>query len=92
VAPLPGLIHIVRGELAFTGVTPASAEETSAMPDEWRQLYLASKAGFINEAFVRCGVSETGFEREIADAHYAVQTGRRHKLNLTVMYLRRLFL
>jgi hypothetical protein len=89
---LPGLVHIARGELAFTGVTPASQAEISSMSEEWRQLYLASKAGLINEAFVRCGTSEPGFEREIADAHYAVQTGRRHRLDLALMYLRRLFL
>ena len=88
---LPGLIHIVRGELAFTGVTPATQKEISSMPVEWRQLYLSSQAGLINEAFVRCGTSEPGFEREIADAHYAVQAGRRNKRNLTMKYLRRLF-
>ena len=60
------------------------------MPVEWRQLYLSSQAGLINEAFVRCGTREPGFEREIADANYAVQTGRRNKRNLTMKYLRRL--
>ena len=35
---LPGLIHVVRGELNFVGVSPRSPEEVSNLPREWQAL------------------------------------------------------
>lgn len=89
---LPGLIHVMRGELAVTGVTPSTEGEIAEMPDEWRQLYLNSQAGLVNESLVRSGTTEPGLERSIADAHYAVQDGHRNKLKLAGRYVVRLFL
>lgn len=89
---LPGIVHVLHGELAFTGVTPSTEGEIAEMPEEWRQLYLNSQAGLINESFVRCGTTEPGLERSIADAHYAVQGGQRNKLRLAARYVVRLFL
>ena len=89
---LPGLVHVMRGELAVTGVTPSTEAEIAEMPDEWRQLYLNSQAGLVNESLVRSGTTEPGLERSIADAHYAVQDGHRNKLKLAARYVVRLFL
>ncbi len=67
---LPGLVHVVRGDLHFVGVSPRSPDEVSRMAEEWRALYLQSKAGLIaTTIFFRPAPRED--ERCAADAAYA---------------------
>ncbi len=81
---------MIRGEISLTGVTPSSAGELTSLPDEWRQLYLSSKAGLITESLVQTGQTEPSIERYVADAHYAVHATFGGKLALVMHYLRRL--
>ncbi len=52
---LPALINIVRGDMGFLGVSPRTKEEIRKLPNDWRELYLRTKAGIITEAYVNYG-------------------------------------
>jgi lipopolysaccharide/colanic/teichoic acid biosynthesis glycosyltransferase len=83
---LPGLIHIVRGQLHFVGVPPRSPDEVSSLPQEWRDLYLQTKAGVVSvDTFV--GAEPRVEDRFAAEAAYAVTRSWHQDLRLLAAYL-----
>ncbi len=88
---LPALMNIARGDLNFVGVQPRSPLEIRAMPEDWRGLYLPTRAGIVTEAHVIYGPSPTRDERYAAEAFYAVSHNLGHDVKLLMSYLRRLF-
>ncbi len=79
---LPALINIARGELRFVGVCPRTPEEIRALPHDWRELYLRTKAGLITEAFVHYGAHPDEDELYSAEAFYSVMASLRHDVSL----------
>ena len=73
-APFPRLswlIPIIKGKLHFVGVTPRTPAEVEKLPEEWRRLYLTSKAGLITLTSVHDELDE----QYAKDAYYAVNAG-----------------
>ncbi len=88
---LPGLIHVVRGEMHFVGVAPRSADEIRALPDGWRSLYLKSKPGLVTEALVYHGVQPSTDDLFAAETYYSVTASLRHDAKILWRYLLGLF-
>lgn len=88
---LPGLIHIVRGQLGFVGVAPRTEEEIQALPRDWRSLYLKSKCGLISEALVYFGSNPSEDELRAAETFYAVSASWKYDLKLFIKYIGKLF-
>lgn len=87
---LPGLWHIARGEMSFVGVPLRSAEEARALPRDWQELVLQSKAGLVTESGVVYGEAANDDELYSAESMYAVAAGSRHDLHLLLRYAARL--
>jgi hypothetical protein len=83
---LPGLIHVLRGEVHFVGVPPRSPEEVSELPEQWRTLYLCTKGGLFSPAFL-LGREQTVEDRFAADADCAAQQSCRQDLHVMADYL-----
>jgi hypothetical protein len=83
---LPGLLSVLRGHLYFTGVAPRTRQETSAMPADWRALYLSSKAGLITEAAVMFGQNPTEDELYTAEAFYSAAGSFKHDCKLIALW------
>ncbi len=84
---LPGLLNVARGELRFVGVPPRSAEAISALPEEWKALYLRTHAGLITESNLFNAPSPDPEGDQLADAYYAVAGGKLHDVRLVAGYL-----
>ena len=87
---LPALFNVATGDLYFVGVAPRAKDEIADLPDDWRALYLRSKAGIVTEAYVNWGTHPTEDEQYAAEAFYSVSVGIRHDLRLLVRYFIRL--
>lgn len=86
---LPGLWHVVRGDLSYVGVPPRSVEEVKALPRDWQSVYLRAKAGLITEAMICYGPDATDDELYAADGFYAVTASWHHDLSLLLRYFGR---
>jgi NDP-sugar pyrophosphorylase family protein len=84
---VPGLINIVKGNLAFVGVPPRSSEEIRLLPHDWRVLYLRAKAGIVTEASVRFRTPPDDDERYAAEAFYVATANWRYDMKLLVRFL-----
>ena len=87
---LPGLINIVKGDFRFVGVSPRTPDEIKTLNQDWRALYLKSKAGVITEAFVNYGGSPTSDELYSTEVLYSVTAGLKNDLKLICGYIERL--
>ena len=85
---LPALVNVARGELRFVGVHPRSKEEIQALPRSWRALYLRTKAGIVNEAFIHYGANPTEDEEFAAEGFYSAHAGLRYDLKLLKQYFK----
>ncbi len=72
---LPALRRIYHGEVHFVGVPPRSPEEVEALPEDWRKLYLKSKAGMISPIELEKVEQPTSDEIYAAEALYVVHRG-----------------
>ncbi len=88
---LPGLWNVVRGDLRLVGVPPRTPEEVASLPSDWKELYLQSKPGLINEAEVRHGDMATEDDQFAAEAYYVAAASWRYDLRLAWLYVARLF-
>ncbi len=88
---LPGLWNVVRGDLRLVGVPPRTRDEVMQLPADWRDLYLQSKPGLIQEAEVRHGDMATEDDQYAAEAYYAAAASWRYDLRLAWLYVARLF-
>lgn len=83
---LPALLHIARGELRFVGVKPRTRSEVAQLPEDWRVIYLCSKAGLITEADVRYGFSPSADDLYSAECFYAHSYSKLYDLRLLCRY------
>ena len=83
---LPALINIAWGEMRFVGVPPRTPDEIGQLQPEWQSLYLGSKVGIINEAYLQFGIDPTTDESYSAEAFYAVTAGLKWDLKLILRY------
>jgi len=88
---LPGLVNVAKGELRFVGVPPRDEMEIGHLTADWRAVYLASKAGLVDEGFVQFGVGCQDEEQYSAEAFYAANAGFRYDLGLLRDYFVALF-
>jgi NDP-sugar pyrophosphorylase family protein len=86
---LPSMSQIVTGKLHFIGMYPRTEAEIEAMADDWRTLYLQSRAGLVTEAFVIHGSEATEDEVYSSEAYYSAVTGVGHDLALAVRFVTR---
>ena len=87
---LPGLWNVFRGDLDFIGVASRSADEVEELSEEWRTLYLGSRAGLLNEAYARRGKDATLDERRAYECYYAANGSFRHDFSIVLALLQRL--
>lgn len=82
---LPGLIHVVRGELGFVGVRTQTPAEADRLEGEWRRAYLGAGAGLITENCLRPHALDDE-EEHACDAVCAARLGFRYALGLAGRY------
>ena len=88
----PGLLAVLRGDLLLVGVQPRTHAAICELPNDWKSIYLKSRAGLITEAFVMFGSMATEDEVYTAEAYYSATGTIRHDLRLACLYLRSLIL
>lgn len=88
---LPGLVNVAKGDLRFVGVPPRGTAELELLSHDWRAVYLASKAGLVDEGFVQFGVDCLEEEQYSAEAFYAANAGFKYDLKLLRGYFVALF-
>ena len=88
---LPGLFAVVFGSLHLVGLPPRSPREVQALPEEWKQLYLAGKPGLITENLVVHNASRDSDDKYAAETFYAATASFKHDAGLLLRYLRKLF-
>lgn len=86
---LPGLVNVVRGEMRLVGVSPRTSQEILKLGEDWKALYLRTKAGLITESFVQYGNCPTEDELYSAEAFYSAMGGFIYDLKLTLGYIER---
>jgi len=89
---LPGLFAVVRGRLGLVGLPPRTIKEIQALPEDWRALYVAGRAGLITEAGTASTDIEDNMQLYLADAYYSVRRSRSYDLILAARYFSRLFI
>jgi len=87
---LPGLWHVLRGEMQVVGVQPRPADAVDALPDAWRAVYERGRLGLLTEADVRFGPDATDDEVFAAEGYFAAGLTLRQRLSVIGHYLRRL--
>lgn len=84
---LPALGQVAAGKLHMIGVRPRMPDEIRTMPEDWRTLYLQSRAGLLTEAFVIHGPLATEDEVYSCEAYYTAVNGWGHDLSLAVRFV-----
>lgn len=87
---LPGLIHVIRGQIHLVGVEPRSPDEVAALPGDWRTLYLRARAGLVTEAFTLHGAGASADEVYASEAYYSVAAGPLHDASVLLRFLGRI--
>jgi NDP-sugar pyrophosphorylase family protein len=86
----PGLLSVITGKLYLVGLKPRAPREVERLPDDWKDIYLRSKAGLLTEASVMFGRFPSEDELYTAEAYYSATESLHHDLKLMWLYLRRL--
>ena len=84
---LPGLVSVLTGNIFLVGVRPRSRAELQTMPDDWKALYLKTKAGLITEADVIFGANASEDELYTGEAFYSATESARHDLKLAALWV-----
>lgn len=84
---LPGLFSVIKGDLSLVGVKPRCAREVESLPEDWRALYLQTKAGLITDAMVYFGASPTSDELCASECYYSATENFSNDLKLLSQYL-----
>ncbi len=84
---LPSLIYIARGKIRFAGVPCRAPNEVENLPEDWRMIYLRSKAGIVTEAVVNFGEYPGTDECYTAETFYSATSGFKHDAHLIIQYL-----
>ena len=83
----PGLMAVIQGRLALVGTKARAAAAIEQLPDDWRALYLKTKAGLVTEADVVFGLRHTEDELYSCEAYYGAMESFSHDLKLLRRYL-----
>jgi lipopolysaccharide/colanic/teichoic acid biosynthesis glycosyltransferase len=84
---LPGLLSVVKGDLAFVGVPARSPQEIRRLLPAWQVLYLQAKAGLVTEASVRDAESADETDLYAAEAFYVAAANWAYDLGLVLRFL-----
>lgn len=87
---LPGLLSVVIGRVGLAGVPPRTREQIEALPEDWRTMYLRSRAGLVSEAFVLHGAGANSDDEYAAELFYAVSSGVRLDFSILMRYAGRI--
>lgn len=88
---IPGLPSVVRGDLRLIGLGPRTLNDIKRMPEDWRALYLNSKAGLITETLVNFGFDYSEDDLYASEVYYAVKSSFVHDLKLLIRFTLKLF-
>lgn len=84
---LPGLVNVVKGDLAFVGPHPRTKLGFERVSEYWQDLYTRCMPGLISEAQILYGPEASDEERFAAEAMYSVTGGTWHDLKLVGAYI-----
>jgi lipopolysaccharide/colanic/teichoic acid biosynthesis glycosyltransferase len=87
---LPGLLSVIKGDLALVGVQPRSAAEIAGLTEDWQALYLQTKAGLVTDAMVHFGTAPTDDELCASECYYSATESFSSDLKLLGQYLAKL--
>lgn len=87
---LPGLVNVVKGDLAFVGPHPRTKQGFEKVSEYWQDLYTRCMPGLISEAQILYGSEASDEERFAAEAMYSVTGGTWHDLKLVGAYISQL--
>lgn len=83
---LPGLLSVVKGDLALVGVPPRTRQEVEGLPVDWRHLYLRGTSGLIVEPGVIYSTRRSADEAFAADACFVAEPSVTHEFVLLCRY------
>lgn len=81
---------MIKGDLSLVGVQPRSANEIASLSEDWRALYLQTKAGLITDAIVHFGTAPSSDELCASECYYSVTESFSSDLKLLSQYLLKL--
>ena len=84
---MPGLISVVKGDLALVGVPPRTRQEIEGLPADWRHIYLRGSCGLIVEPGVIYSTRRSADEAFAADACFVANPSVTHEFILVCRYL-----
>lgn len=87
---LPGLIHVIRGEVRLTGVAPRTRQEMEAMDRDWLEIYVRGRLGLITEALIHFGACPSRDDHYAAETVYISSPSVWRDFRLILSYFRRL--
>jgi len=81
-AGLPGLLHVLRGDLALVGVGPLTPAQAEGLTEDWQRQRFLYPAGLIGLWYVSGGGNMSLEEQLILDGYYAVTRTWRDDLRI----------
>jgi hypothetical protein len=87
---LPGLVSVIKGDLAMVGLPPRDARELKALPTVRKNLCHMTKAGLVDEASVVFGPNPDPDEHYSSEAFYAARAGLRLDMRILLRYFGRI--
>lgn len=87
---IPALPNVIKGNIRLVGLPPRSESDINRLSNDWRLLYLSSKAGLITEALVNYGLECNEDELYTSEAYYSVKSSLRHDFSLLFRFMRKI--
>ncbi|MBT3291269.1 MAG: NDP-sugar synthase [Victivallales bacterium] len=87
---LPGLLHVVRGQMHLVGLPPRTPDETKALPRDWRSVVLLGHPGLVTEPDLVYGPERCADDAYSCELFQTMIGGFRHDVKLLCRYLSRL--
>ncbi|GAB4455800.1 MAG: hypothetical protein OHK0029_12490 [Armatimonadaceae bacterium] len=84
---LPGLLAVASGRLALVGVTPRTRDQVSALPRDYRAVYLNGSAGLISETWLSFENLATVEDEMLIESFYSVSATPMYDARLVGRYL-----
>ena len=87
---LPGLLHVMRGQMHLVGLPPRTPAEIDALPPDWRSVVLLGHPGLVTEPDLVHGPERGADDAYSCEVFQAVAGGPGHDARLLCRYLSRL--
>ncbi|KIX16017.1 nucleotidyltransferase family protein [Dethiosulfatarculus sandiegensis] len=87
---LPGLLSVIKGDLAMVGLPPRQDKEIEQLPVVRKNLCHLAKAGLVDESSVVFGPDPDPDELYSSEAFYAARAGLRLDIRILLRYLGRI--